>query len=124
MLALVVSGVLTIVRAERKARRQQIIAERRFNDLRKVANSLIFEVHDSIRSLPGATAARKIILERAQEYLDSLAADSKSDPLLLRELSAAYIRIAAVLATRGMPTLATQRCPCRTIAELLKCAKR
>jgi eukaryotic-like serine/threonine-protein kinase len=97
MLALVVSGVLTIVRAERKARRQQIIAERRFNDLRKVANSLIFEVHDSIRSLPGATAARKIILERAQEYLDSLAADSKSDPLLLRELSAAYIRIAAVL---------------------------
>jgi non-specific serine/threonine protein kinase/serine/threonine-protein kinase len=97
MFAFVVTGVLTIVRAERKARRQQIIAERRFNDLRKVANSLIFEVHDSIRSLPGATAARKIILERAQEYLDSLAADSKSDPSLLRELSAAYIRIAAVL---------------------------
>jgi non-specific serine/threonine protein kinase/serine/threonine-protein kinase len=97
MFALVVSGVLTIVRAERKARRQQTIAERRFNDLRKVANSLIFEVHDSIRSLPGATAARKIILERAQEYLDSLAADSRSDPLLLRELSAAYIRIAGVL---------------------------
>lgn len=97
MFALLVSGVLMIVRAERKARAQQLVAERRFNDLRKVANSLIFEVHDSIRSLPGATSARKIILQRAQEYLDSLAADAKSDPALLRELSAAYIRIAGVL---------------------------
>lgn len=76
--------------------REALIAERRFNDVRKLANSLIFELHDSIRDLPGATAARKLILLRAQEYLDSLARESKSDPALLRELAEAYARLASV----------------------------
>jgi serine/threonine protein kinase/tetratricopeptide (TPR) repeat protein len=84
------------LRQARIAHVQQLRAERRFNDVRKLANSLMFEVHDSIRQLPGATAARKLIIERAQEYLDSLAQESKSDPTLLRELAAAYARLATV----------------------------
>jgi serine/threonine protein kinase len=78
------------------ARSERARAERRFNDVRKLANSLMFEVHDSIRDLPGATAARKLIIQRAQEYLDSLAQESKSDPALLEELAAAYGRLASV----------------------------
>jgi len=72
------------------AKLQRARAERRFNDVRKLANSLMFEVHDSIRDLPGGTAAKKLIIQRAQEYLDSLAQESKSDPALLRELANAY----------------------------------
>ncbi|MGC2466338.1 MAG: protein kinase [Candidatus Acidiferrum sp.] len=78
------------------ARSERARAERRFNDVRKLANSLMFEVHDSIRQLPGATAARKLIIQRAQEYLDGLAQESRSDPALLRELAAAYVRLASV----------------------------
>jgi serine/threonine protein kinase/TPR repeat protein len=78
------------------ARSERARAERRFNDVRKLANSLMFEVHDSIRDLPGATAARKLVIQRAQEYLDSLAEESKSDPALLRELATAYGRLASV----------------------------
>jgi non-specific serine/threonine protein kinase/serine/threonine-protein kinase len=78
------------------ARTERARAERRFNDVRKLANSLIFEVHDSIRDLPGTAAARKLIIQRAQEYLDSLAQESNSDPALLRELAAAYGRLASV----------------------------
>ncbi len=84
------------LREARIARTNEIRAEKRFNDVRKLANSLMFEVHDSIRELPGATAARKVIIQRAQEYLDSLAQESKSDPALLRELAAAYSRLASV----------------------------
>src|SRR5258708_23756211 len=84
------------LREARIARANEIRAEKRFNDVRKLANSLMFEVHDSIRELPGATAARKVIIQRAQEYLDSLAQESKSDPALLRELAAAYARLASV----------------------------
>ncbi len=80
----------------RIARQQRIRAEQRFNDVRKVANSLIFEVHDSIRNLAGATDARKLILQDAQVYLDSLASESRSDPSLLRELAAAYSKLAGV----------------------------
>jgi eukaryotic-like serine/threonine-protein kinase len=79
------------------ARSERTRSERRFNDVRKLANSLMFEVHDSIRDLPGASAARKLVIQRAQEYLDSLAEESKSDPALLRELAAAYGRLASVL---------------------------
>ena len=84
------------LREARIARANEIRAEKRSNDVRKMANSLMFEVHDSIRDLPGATSARTLIIQRAQEYLDSLAQESKSDPALLRELAAAYARLASV----------------------------
>jgi non-specific serine/threonine protein kinase/serine/threonine-protein kinase len=89
------STVVTIREARiAEANRQR--AERRFNDVRKLANSLMFEVHDSIRQLPGSTAARKLIMERAQQYLDSLADESRSDPSLLREMATAYVKLATV----------------------------
>jgi non-specific serine/threonine protein kinase/serine/threonine-protein kinase len=94
--ALIVGSMAMIIRAERRARAAQALAERRFNDARKVANSLIYEIHDSIQTLPGATGPKLLIVQRAQEYLDSLAADSKSDVGLERELAAAYERLAIV----------------------------
>ena len=72
------------------------IAQRRFNDVRQLANSLMFEVYDSIREVPGTTSARKLITQRAQEYLDRLAQESRSDAALLRELAVAYGRLADV----------------------------
>ena len=90
------TGIALTLREARIARAERARAERRFNDVRKLANSLMFEIHDSIRQLPGATPSRKLIIERAQEYLDSLAQESKSDPELLRELAAAYVRLASV----------------------------
>jgi eukaryotic-like serine/threonine-protein kinase len=90
------TGLVLTLREARIARANELRAERRFNDVRTLANSLMFEVHDSIRDLPGATAARKLIIQRAQEYLDSLAQESKSNPALLRELAAAYARLASV----------------------------
>jgi eukaryotic-like serine/threonine-protein kinase len=91
------TGMALTVREARIARANQLRAERHFNDVRALANSLIFEVHDSIAALPGATAPRKLIVQRAQEYLDKLAAESQADPSLLRELAGAYTRLANVL---------------------------
>jgi tetratricopeptide (TPR) repeat protein len=75
------------------ARAQRARAEQRFNDVRRLANSLIFEIHDSIQRLPAATATRKLLLERALQYLDSLAKESSGDSGLQRELATAYQRI-------------------------------
>jgi serine/threonine protein kinase len=71
-------------------------ADRRFNDVRKLANSLIFEIHDSIQNLPGATPARKLLLDRALQYLDSLSKEAGGDISLQRELAAGYLRIGMV----------------------------
>jgi serine/threonine protein kinase len=96
IVVMLVAGIVVILREARIAEANRQRAERRFNDVHKLADSLMFEVHDSIRELPGATQARKLIMERAQQYLDSLTQDSQSDPVLLRDLAAAYVRLAGV----------------------------
>ena len=83
------------------ARQQKTRAERRFNDVRKLANSLMFEIHDSIRDLPGATAARSLLVKRALEYLDNLSQEATGDAALQQELAAAYDRVGDVLGYDG-----------------------
>ncbi|MGB7942722.1 MAG: protein kinase [Terriglobales bacterium] len=92
----VLAGAVAIVREARIARMQQARAERRFNDVRQLANSLLFDIHDSIQHLPGSTAARKILVDHALQYLDSLAAEAGGDIPLQRELAAGYQKLASV----------------------------
>ncbi len=89
-------GLAVALREAHLARVQQTRAERRFNDVRKLANSLIFDIHDSIRDLPGSTAARKLLVQRALEYLDSLSQEARNDASLQRELATAYERVGDV----------------------------
>jgi serine/threonine protein kinase len=76
--------------------REAGIAQQRFNDVRELANSLIFDVHDSIKDLPGSTPARKLIVDRALTYLNRLAQSSRGDLSLQRELATAYARVGTV----------------------------
>jgi serine/threonine protein kinase len=81
---------------EHRARAEQARAERRFNDVRKLANSVLFDYHDAIKDLPGATKVRERLVKDVLTYLDSLAAESHGDPALQRELAAAYERVGDV----------------------------
>ena len=71
-------------------------AQRRFNDVRQLANSFLFEFHDAIENLPGATPARELVVKRAIEYLDKLVQESEGDPTLQRELGTAYAKIGEI----------------------------
>src|SRR6185369_3334577 len=84
-----IAGFVVTVRARR-------LAETRFNDVRSLANSLIFDVHDSIKDLPGSTPARKIIVDRSLQYLNVLAQQSSGDVGLQRELATAYEKVGSV----------------------------
>ena len=95
LLTLIVGLVIT-VHETYIARAERAKAEQRFNDVRKLANSLLFEVHDAIQTLPGATPARKLIVDRALQYLDALAKEAKGDLSLQRELGAAYEKVGDV----------------------------
>jgi len=97
VLTAVLGGVAATVREGRIAAFNQRRAEQRFNDVRKLANSLMFEIHDAIRDLPGSTAARRLLVTRALEYLDNLSAESKGDASLQKELAAAYERVGDVM---------------------------
>jgi eukaryotic-like serine/threonine-protein kinase len=93
---MLVTGLTVTLREARIAQRNELRAERRFNDVRKLANSLLFEIHDSVRDLPGSTPARKLIVENALHYLDSLSSEAGGDPSLQRELATAYERVGEV----------------------------
>ena len=97
---LLVAALLIAVHEAKVAREQRVRAERRFNDVRQLANSLIFEIHDKIQDLPGSTEVRKLLVERALSYLDSLAQEPGSEPSLRRELAAAYVKVGDVQGTR------------------------
>lgn len=86
-------AMATTLRQARIAREQRARAEQRFNDVRKLANSLLFDLSDGVRFLPGSTDVQKRLIDTALRYLDSLAQEAQGDPALQRELAAAYKRL-------------------------------
>ncbi|HLA76657.1 MAG TPA: protein kinase [Vicinamibacteria bacterium] len=87
------------------AERYHLRAEKRSRDAQRLANSLVFELHDAIRDLPGATQPRALLLKRASEMLDTLAVDTPDDPVLAEEVAIAYHKLGAVLRSGGHANL-------------------
>ncbi|HMF09485.1 MAG TPA: serine/threonine-protein kinase [Thermoanaerobaculia bacterium] len=102
-------GLIMTLAQARRAREAEARAEKRFNDVRKLANVFLFEVHDQIRDLPGSTAARQTLVKRALEYLDSLSRERERDVSLTVELAAAYQRIGDVQGNPFQPNLGDSR---------------
>jgi tetratricopeptide (TPR) repeat protein len=98
-------GIIATERKARLARAERARAERRFNEVRQLANSFVFEVHDAITNLPGSTEARQLIVKRGLTYLDSLAQDSGGDRGLQRELAGAYEKLGVVQYTPSIAHL-------------------
>lgn len=85
-------------RAVSEARTREAESERRkeqerYRDVRSLASSLLFDLHDGIRDLAGSTTARRLIVAKAQRQLEMLSADSESDIGLQRDLAASYERL-------------------------------
>lgn len=99
------AGLLATIWQARRAEAAQAKAERRFNDVRKLANSYLFEFHDAIAELPGTTAARELVVKRALEYLDSLALEATDDFTLQQELASAYLKVGDVQGRPGHANL-------------------
>src|ERR1700730_13881264 len=77
---IVIAGIVTttweahVARNERaRAEASGARAERRFNEARRLANSLMFEIHDAIVDLPGSTLAPGLLGKRAPAYFYKLA---------------------------------------------------
>ncbi|MBV9007579.1 MAG: protein kinase [Verrucomicrobia bacterium] len=91
-----IGGVIATSREAHRAHLEQARAERRFAELHDLAHSLMFEIHDSVQDLQGATATRQLIVSRALKYLDSLSKEAANNPPLQSELASAYEKIADI----------------------------
>jgi eukaryotic-like serine/threonine-protein kinase len=89
-------GAVTTLWQAHAARQQRDKAEHRFNQVRKLANALLFDYHDDIEKLPGSTLVREKMVKDALEYLDNLSTESSGDISLQRELASAYEKVGDV----------------------------
>ena len=87
------------------ARQERDRAEKRFQDVRQLSNSLLFEIAPKIERLQGSTEARELLVKRALTYLDSLAAESRGDAGLSGELADAYQKIGDLQGNPRKPNL-------------------
>jgi tetratricopeptide (TPR) repeat protein/tRNA A-37 threonylcarbamoyl transferase component Bud32 len=86
---------------EALARSEQARAERRFQDVRQLARTVLFDYHDLIKDLPGATPVRERLLRDATTYLELLSREAGSDTGLISELAHAYERVGDVQRVAG-----------------------
>ena len=103
--ASLVGGIAATSRQARIAEANRQRAERRFEDVRQLANSFLFEFHDAIKDLPGSTPAREIVVRRGLEYLDRLAAEAQGSPSLQLELASAYEKVGDLQGALGAANL-------------------
>lgn len=103
VVASLAGGLVAAMWQARVASRERANAQQQFNDVRALASSLLFEFHAAIEHLPGSTPARKLIVQRALEYLNKLARQTTGDHSLERELAEAYLKVGDV---QGNPYVA------------------
>ncbi|MEZ5485260.1 MAG: protein kinase [Lysobacteraceae bacterium] len=101
LLLSLVGGLIASLHQARLAERERERAEARFNDVRSLAKSMLFDIHDAIAKLAGSTQARQVLVEKAEDYLSRLDADENAPPDLKREIAEAWLRIGDV---QGLPS--------------------
>jgi serine/threonine protein kinase len=103
VIAALTLGLITTLTQARIAQTQRSLAERRFTEIRKLADSFLFEFDSAISDLAGATAARQLIVRKALDYLTVLERDAPGDTQLQTELATAYERVGDI---QGLPIVA------------------
>lgn len=80
-------------------------SERRFEEVRRLAHSVMFDLHDAIEPLPGSTKARALLVREALDYLERLSRESAGDARLSHEVALGYRRIGVVQGFGGEANL-------------------
>jgi eukaryotic-like serine/threonine-protein kinase len=91
-----IAGIAATTWMAQVAWEQRSRAERHFAEVRKLANTFMFDVHGAIADLPGSTPARQMLVENSLRYLEGLSAETTDEPSLLRELATAYEKVGDV----------------------------
>ena len=104
--------------------RQARLAQRRFDEARRLIHTVIFDIQPKMGAVPGTTALRKDLIESTLKYLEALARDAGDNPALLRELSASYVQLARVQGIQGEANVGDMQAARRTLGEAEKLVER
>jgi eukaryotic-like serine/threonine-protein kinase len=90
------ASVALVIRQSQVAQFERDRAQRRFNEVRRLARTVIFDLQPKIARLPGSTPVRKELIASAIGYVDRLAKEANGDPGLQQELAESYIQIGEI----------------------------
>jgi len=106
VIAVVASTLALRIAGQRdRAVRAEASAQARFDDVRQLARAMIFDVHEKLAPVAGATEARRSLVETSLKYLDRLSTESGDDPDLQLEIAEGYHRLGAVQGLRTLGSL-------------------
>ncbi|MGA8029610.1 MAG: serine/threonine-protein kinase, partial [Bryobacteraceae bacterium] len=88
-----------------RALRERARAEQRLTQLLSLADQALFQIHDAVARLPGATEARKVLVRTTLNYLESLEKEHGLDDRLRLSLAAGYSKTAAIEGDPARPSL-------------------
>lgn len=98
-------GMAAAISQARRANQEARSANERYEQVRQLAQSFLFEIEPQIARLPGSIPARRTVVKRALEYLDNLSQETGSRRDLRRELAAAYEKVGDVQGLPDRPNL-------------------
>ena len=78
------------------AEHERHVAQQHFDSVRKLANTMLFQLHDEMAQDAGSLKSREMLVKTSLEYLDALYQQGGSDPRLQEELANAYIKVASI----------------------------
>ncbi|ODT86420.1 serine/threonine-protein kinase [Phenylobacterium sp. SCN 70-31] len=87
--------------ANARAEAARADAEARFEDVRALAKSMMFDVYDEVAKVQGSVDARLKLAQTAQTYLDRLAADPHAPFDVRLEAGEGYFRLGRVMGSTG-----------------------
>jgi len=90
--ATLVLGAAAVVWQSHVANQQRQRAEARSEDLRQLSSSLLSEIDEAIKELPGSTPVQRLLVDRVLHHLDHLAGDA-ADVGTTLDIVAGYTRL-------------------------------
>ena len=84
-----------------RAGRSRAIAEARFDDARKLTDSLLLDFYQSVQKLDGSERAKRSLVQWSRETLENLARQSGSNAAVRADLANTYLQLGRLQANSG-----------------------
>ncbi|MBZ5608699.1 MAG: serine/threonine protein kinase [Acidobacteriia bacterium] len=105
LLVAILAGITVSTWQARRAEKEAAVAQRRFNEARRLIYIVIHEIQPKLESINGTVAVQAALIEQTLTYLEALEKDAAGNPALLRELIDAYLRLASVTGSGSKPSV-------------------
>lgn len=93
LLVSVLGGIAGVLWQAHNANIQRRHAEARSEDLRQLSSSLLSEIDEAVKQLPGSTPVQRLLVQRVLEHLDRMSKDASGERLTQLDLIDAYTRL-------------------------------